>query len=41
MEELFWQKIRRILHGTLLFPHILRKFEGGVFCTCGYKKITN
>lgn len=38
MKEPFWQKIRIKLHGTFLFPHIKRKFDGGVFCYCGWKK---
>lgn len=44
MKEPFWQKIKRKLHGTFLFPHNKRISYTNLgvveWCTCGYKKVT-
>lgn len=38
MNEPFWQKIKRTLHGTFLFPHVKRESTEGLWCTCGWRE---
>ena len=43
MKEPFLEKIKRLLHGTIFFPHKKRLFQetdgtNGLFCTCGWIK---
>ena len=38
MKEPLFEKLKRLLHGTIFFPHIKRDSTEGKWCTCGWRE---